>query len=315
MVCAAFFNISSSDGISDKACATCHGGSVDNNEGDLFLENIPNAYIPGMTYKLNLCLVDTKQIAAGFRLAVSQGYLKISGNDEMVKIVDKDATHSGITLLENDTACWKINWVAPLDLIENIKFVARAAAVNADFTENGDHGGYYHITSSSLKTVNYGPFYAKLENHTVHLTWSTIQEINSKKFIIEKSTNGQNWETLAEKSGFQKSTSLKKYRITDHNPTWGINYYRLSQIAFNGETNIHPEIIKVFIVNPDHLIKNQYTVGEKLNFGPNYVLLLLDVTGKTMGQTIAGQLLIPEIPEGIYFLKSEHSLSQVLITK
>lgn len=315
LTCVTLFNVSSSDGLSEKACATCHGGNIDNENGLLYGKDIPDSYIPGMTYEFDLCLVDTKQIAAGFRLSASAGYLEESPKEEMVKIIGGEATHSGRTLLENDTACWKINWIAPSGEINNVEFVARAASVNADFTEHGDFGGYYHISSANLKSVNYGPLYAKMENHTVHLIWSTIHEIGNKKFTIEKSTNGTNWNIVGEKPGTYKSTSLQKYKFSDLNPSWGINYYRLSQTNFRGTKTYHPEILKVFIANPEHLIKNQYAVGEKIQFGKDFQLMLLDLAGNKLSQTVAGQLLIPEIQEGIYFLKSENSLSQVLITR
>jgi hypothetical protein len=315
LIAAMLTSTSSSDGISRKECATCHGGTTDYLYGDFFVEHFPETFIPGVTYDMDLCVVDSKKIAAGFRLQVSQGKLKIPDTEEMASATQYEAFHTGRTLLENDTACWTIQWMAPAFVDETIDFVARGTAVNADLSEKGDHGGYYLVKSSDVQSVNFGPFYSKMEKDKIHLTWSSIQEIDNKYFSLEKSIDGKSWELIYRINGKIRSFSLNKYRYIDHLPSQGVSYYRLSQTNLDGKTISHPEIVKIFNTKPEFLQKKQYSIGDQLVCDNTNQLTLFDLSGKEIGFAGKKENRIPDIQEGIYFLKSNGIFNRILITK
>lgn len=70
-------------------------------------------------------------------------------------------------------------------------------------------------------------------NNLIELNWTTLTEINNDYFSIEKSKDGENWETIANVEGAGDSFSEKKYtyRYTDNINS--IVYYRLKQTDFN----------------------------------------------------------------------------------
>lgn len=67
------------------------------------------------------------------------------------------------------------------------------------------------------------------------LYWSTASEYNNDYFTIERSSDGESWETISKLSGSGNSTQPLFYSYLD--PTFkrnNLNYYRLSQTDFDG---------------------------------------------------------------------------------
>lgn len=70
----------------------------------------------------------------------------------------------------------------------------------------------------------------------IELNWITATEHDNDYFAIERSADGKNFEEIARISGAGNSTSETEYRYMDKNPLNGINYYRLKQVDFNGNS-------------------------------------------------------------------------------
>ena len=95
--------------------------------------------------------------------------------------------------------------------------------------ENGLPVELYTFEGSSIDNLNL-------------ITWSTASEHNNDYFIIERSTDGENWLTTNKTTGMGNSTMLTKYSCIDNTFDKRINYYRLTQIDFNGEYKIYGPI-------------------------------------------------------------------------
>lgn len=89
-------------------------------------------------------------------------------------------------------------------------------------------------------------FKAQANGQQVDLTWSTGTERDNDYFTIEKTTDGINYETVAQVAGAGSSTSRKDYAFTDYAPSTGTSYYRLKQTDYNGATELF-EVIAVEI--------------------------------------------------------------------
>jgi hypothetical protein len=100
-----------------------------------------------------------------------------------------------------------------------------------------------YVTIASINTATPLPiellfFDAKLNNQkTVDLTWETSSERDNDYFTIDKSTDGVNWEFLANVNGSGTTTIPQDYYLEDKNPIIGLNYYKLKQTDFNGSTS------------------------------------------------------------------------------
>lgn len=74
--------------------------------------------------------------------------------------------------------------------------------------------------------------------YDVQLTWATASETNNDKFEIYKSLDGEKWVLFDRLLGNGTSTIRQDYQLLDQNPYWGINYYKLAQIDFDGKSEI-----------------------------------------------------------------------------
>ena len=64
----------------------------------------------------------------------------------------------------------------------------------------------------------------------VSISWSTQSEYNNDYFVVEKSTNGNDWYSLLTVKGNGNSSTTKNYLAYDAKPSLGINYYRIKQV-------------------------------------------------------------------------------------
>lgn len=99
--------------------------------------------------------------------------------------------------------------------------------------------------SSQPLPVELLAFDAKGVNEKVQLNWSTLSELNSDFYIIERTLNFQEHVEIARVPAAGNSSQLLNYEAWDHAPLNGINYYRLSQVDFDGTVNILSDYVPV----------------------------------------------------------------------
>ena len=86
--------------------------------------------------------------------------------------------------------------------------------------------------------VKYKSFFVeKYRLQNALLLWSTAFEVNNKGWEIQRSTDGKEWETIGWAEGNGNTVLEKSYTFTDPRPMNGLNYYRLKQIDFDGNTS------------------------------------------------------------------------------
>jgi hypothetical protein len=77
------------------------------------------------------------------------------------------------------------------------------------------------------------------------ISWATLTETNNDYFSLEKSTNGEEWNVIYTVEGEGNSNTLSLYEYKDPIDISNLlNYYRLKQVDFNGESE-YSEIIAV----------------------------------------------------------------------
>jgi len=78
------------------------------------------------------------------------------------------------------------------------------------------------------------------------IDWATATELDSDFFILERSRDGQTFETIATIAAAGESVEDIAYNFLDTNISCGQEYYyRLSQVDFNGQLNVHNELVRV----------------------------------------------------------------------
>lgn len=92
-----------------------------------------------------------------------------------------------------------------------------------------------------------------LNNGYNRINWTTASEMNNDYFILEKSTDGINFEIINRQDGAGTSNSNNHYFNYDESPD-KLTYYRLKQVDFNGEFT-YSSIIAITNSNTSNKIK------------------------------------------------------------
>lgn len=135
--------------------------------------------------------------------------------------------------------------------------------------------------------VSLRDFTAKVSNQSIEISWATASENNNQRFIIARSTDGKIFIEIGTVNGTENSNQVKNYIFRDSKPSNGTNYYRLSQIDFDGKvailgirsvtSNLTQSANILVYPNPIdkeiHISSSQYT-GTELNMS------LIDLNGK-----------------------------------
>lgn len=77
-----------------------------------------------------------------------------------------------------------------------------------------------------------------LNDEKVLIEWRTASERNNAFFTLERSLDGENWETIAIVEGAGDSDAQLEYSHTDTNPRIGRQFYRLTQTDFDGNFEV-----------------------------------------------------------------------------
>lgn len=85
-------------------------------------------------------------------------------------------------------------------------------------------------------------FTSMCSSHEVAVEWTTESELNSDKFILEKSTDLIQWETISEITAAGNSNQSITYHYTDIRPAYGMIYYRLVQLDWDGSETYYGPI-------------------------------------------------------------------------
>jgi hypothetical protein len=172
--------------------------------------------------------------------------------------------------------------------------------------------------------VKFVGFTATKENSSVKVSWKTIEEKNNDYYVIERSTNGIDFETIATVKGSKNSSSLISYNQYDYSPTFGTSYYRLKQVDLNGAFT-YSSIAAVEFNNPtDWMIypnpsnDGSFTIAS--TFGENEVVAVtvIDVTGNRVRSydknSYAEKMQVSDLSSGVYIV-SIQTVSEMLSKK
>ena len=105
------------------------------------------------------------------------------------------------------------------------------------FTAYTVSNGNYAKTfgTSTVLPVKLNDFYAKPSLDAVSLNWSTASETNNSHFILERSSDGENFSYI---SKIPSNGDNSRYSYIDDNATNGTNYYRLTQFDKDGKSSV-----------------------------------------------------------------------------
>ncbi len=179
-------------------------------------------------------------------------------------------------------------------------------------------------TSCIILPVNLVSFSGRNMGGKNILEWKTGSEINNACFIVERSSDENNFEPVGKVNGAGNSIGEKNYSFTDEYPFPGTNYYRLKQVDYDGNFS-YSKTISIKTNDKRHTI-NTYPVpsDKELNYefyserNVEAIITVLDVLGNIVSQTPVktkhgmnkSQLEITGLSKGVYFLKMDNGMEQ-----
>jgi len=89
--------------------------------------------------------------------------------------------------------------------------------------------------------VEFLEFQGESNSISVYLSWKTGWELNNDHFSVERSADGQLYESLGIVNG-TNTEEVSSYNFLDRNPLSGPAYYRLKQVDFDGTFEYSPRI-------------------------------------------------------------------------
>jgi hypothetical protein len=103
-------------------------------------------------------------------------------------------------------------------------------------------GGSAGFSCNLALNVKLYDFQGVSKNGVNYLNWITASEVNNSHFVVERTIDGYNWETIATISGAGNSSEMLSYNYADKDCEQGISYYRLKQIDYDGKTEVFDPI-------------------------------------------------------------------------
>jgi hypothetical protein len=162
---------------------------------------------------------------------------------------------------------------------------------------NGGTTAISFTTNEIPLPVTMKSFSSRAVKNTVYLNWVTSMEINNSGFDVERSADNNTWSKIGFVQGNNTSNQEHSYSFTDNYLSTGIYYYRLKQIDYNGNFQMHKLMNTVAIGKPsDFSLAQNYpnpsNPGSNINFSLPLSgivsLKVYDVTGREIKTMIDG---------------------------
>jgi autotransporter-associated beta strand protein len=142
---------------------------------------------------------------------------------------------------------------------------------------------------SSILPIELIYFNATCSDNKVDLPWSTASETNNDYFTIERSKDGEIWETVTVVKGAGNSNSTIDYNAQDNSPSSNVSYYRLKQTDFNGKTvSFNPVAVSCnsnstdyFVLKPNPAI-DEVTCSVVSSEDNNAIIEIINYLGQKM---------------------------------
>ena len=173
---------------------------------------------------------------------------------------------------------------------------------------------YFKIEAVGALPVELTSFIVSPTENRVVLNWDTKSETNNAGFEIEKSFDGQEWQTIGSVTGYGDSSTPVSYSFTDRTPNPGKNYYRLKQIDYSGTFMYSSvQVARLDYIEEAKIYPNPATDLVSVYIPELYQrrkINVFDIYGKQVFETeevhqFNKTLDISSLPDGMYLIKAE----------
>ena len=170
-------------------------------------------------------------------------------------------------------------------------------------------------------------------NDEILVSFSILSQVNNDYFMIERSVDAVNWESIGHIEGAITTNHQFDYLFVDVKPHSGLSYYRLTQVDFDGQQNTYypasANCYNELETLPVHIYPNpasdQLMIEIDLhNYqGDNSRFTIKDMTGKKvlsdyieMNRGFNKYVIdINQLPSGVYFLSFNNTKEPIVTTR
>jgi hypothetical protein len=271
-------------GATGSYCSTsgCHSDfALNSSGGNVVAIGLPTTITLGATYNFSVVITHSAADREVFGFAVKAvngsnvpdpppvGTFSTTNPNAGVSI--NEISHRNAPRIPADISYTYTNltWTAPtVAPVYPIKFYIVGNAGNRNNLPTGDYIYSTVVTAvQDVLPVVLSKFFAnQMSNGDVNLQWRTEQELNTDKFDIERSSDGQIFYTVTTTKALGNSNNAKDYITIDKNPSTKGEYiyYRLKMFDSDG-TFKYSEIVKLTLTTKETIIKNIATVHNAIN--------------------------------------------------
>lgn len=160
-------------------------------------------------------------------------------------------------------------------------------------------------------------FHATDNGGSVLVNWVTATEKNTSHFLVERSANGIQWNSIGKMDAAGNSSSNRYYELTDTDPLDGISYYRLKSVDLDHSYQysdievVQHEKDELFTVYPNPS-NGSFHVKLKHSQTQNLQLSIYNVAGKLVfmdnlnsGSENMDYHYERDLEDGIYYIRIE----------
>lgn len=151
-----------------------------------------------------------------------------------------------------------------------------------------------------------------LHSHIVKLQWATLTELQSDKFIVERSADGISTEIVTTVAAAGNSTEIKKYETFDYKPVVRKAYYRLKMVDIDGSytyshwAEINANFSGITLApNPSAGQFSLFTISNQ-SVETAHIEVFNEVGQKIFTKDISGEKVnidLSAMPDGVYLIK------------
>ncbi|MGB6034690.1 MAG: T9SS type A sorting domain-containing protein [Cryomorphaceae bacterium] len=179
--------------------------------------------------------------------------------------------------------------------------------VRIDYWGNGVlNGSITFNAGAGALPIELFDFSAEVKDYGIELNWITLSELNNDFFLIEKSSNADDWFVVNTLEGAGTTASYSEYSMIDTELD-GTTYYRLTQVDFDGKRTVYDPIVVTTKNNKKMAEAYPNPVGDKLYLPGLSDRDFLDVTsiyGEPFNESyyvrVGEMISVKNLPNGVY---------------
>lgn len=170
----------------------------------------------------------------------------------------------------------------------------------------------------------------KVAEDVAEIRWITLSEIEHNYFILERSSDGINFDALTRVQSKGGEDTKADYEVYDKEPIQGINYYRLKSIDLGGEftysqiesVTFRPKVIKSLLAFPNPASQEAFiAINSKEDVKAR--VQIFDLEGHELMRSLLSiqqgyfkkELDIRDLSSGIYMIQISDSGGEIAQTK